>query len=219
MVCSIFVTLDFARRGYVYAAPLSVVVAVNFASISTATVFLSNIYDGRNNGFGGPNSWLPSPYKINNLPSTCVGVAPMGIDPTPTQCTTFTRCVFGTFTRAMWTWFPSFSLSITGTVLSRKSKNADDWLLWSSHDVVCRFFSPWPQELVMIQRCSERARVPLSLSLLLLDEELWKFCFHLPPSEGLILHLSPEEAPILLEWPCFVVVARRFVGVHQTQFM
>ena len=100
MVSSVFVTLDFARRGYVYAAPLAVMVAENCASVITATVFLSVIDNGRHNGYGGPKFWLPSPCKNNNFPWTCVGVAPMGLDPTPIQCTTFTRCVFGTFTRA-----------------------------------------------------------------------------------------------------------------------
>ena len=100
MVHSVFVTLDFARRGYVYATPLAVMVVVDCASIVTVTVFLSTIDDGRHNGCGGPNSWLLSPCKNNNPPSTCVGVAPMGIDPTPTQCKTFTGCVLGTFTRA-----------------------------------------------------------------------------------------------------------------------
>ena len=95
MVCSIFVTLDFARRGYVYADPLDVMVAKNCASIITAAVFLYTIDYVRHNGFGGPKSWLPSPCKNNNFPSICVGVAPVGIDPTPTQCTTFTSCVFG----------------------------------------------------------------------------------------------------------------------------
>ena len=61
MVCSVFVKLDFARRGYLYATPLSVMVAENCASIITATVFFSTIDDGRYNGCGGPNSWLPSP--------------------------------------------------------------------------------------------------------------------------------------------------------------
>ena len=59
----------------------------------------------------------------------------------------------------------------------------------------------------MIQRCAELARVPLPLSLLLIGEDLLKFYCYLPPAEGLILNLYPEEVPILLEWPCFVVVA------------
>ena len=40
MVCSVFVALDFARRGYVYAAPLAVMVAVNCVSVITSTVDL-----------------------------------------------------------------------------------------------------------------------------------------------------------------------------------
>ena len=85
MVRSLFMILDFTRRGYVYTDPLAVMVAENCASVITATVLLSTIYDGRNNGCGGPNYWLTSPYENNIFPSTCVGVAPMGIDPTPTQ--------------------------------------------------------------------------------------------------------------------------------------
>ena len=100
MVCSVFVTLYFDRRGYIYFAPLSVMVADNCASVFNATVFLSTIDDGRYDGYGGPKSWLLSPCKNNNFPLTCVGVAPMGLNPTPTQCTTFTMCVLGTFTRA-----------------------------------------------------------------------------------------------------------------------
>ena len=61
MVRSVFMTLDFARRGYVHAAPLAVIVAVNCASVITATAFLSTIDDGRHNGCGGLNSWLSSP--------------------------------------------------------------------------------------------------------------------------------------------------------------
>ena len=129
MVFYVFVKLDFARWGYLYATPLAVMVAVNCASVITATVFLSTIDDCRHNGCGGPNSWLPYPCKNNNFSSTFVGVAPMGLYPTPTQFTTLTRCVLGTFTRATWTWFPSFSLSIAGAVPSRKLKNADAWLL------------------------------------------------------------------------------------------
>ena len=124
-VCSVFVTLDFSRRGYVYTAPLAVVVAENCAFVITATVFLSTIDDGRRSGCGGPKYWLPSPCKNNNLPSTCVGVAALALDYTPTQCTTFTRCVFDTFNRSTLTWFPSFSLSIAGFVPSRKLRNAD----------------------------------------------------------------------------------------------
>ena len=100
MVHYVFVTLYFDRRGYIYFAPLSVMVADNCASIFNATVFLSTIDDGRHDGYGGPKSLLLSPCKNNNFPLTCVGVAPMGLNPTPTQCTTFTGCVFGTFTRA-----------------------------------------------------------------------------------------------------------------------
>ena len=100
MVCSLFVKLDFSRRGYVYAAPFDVMVAVNFASIVAATVFQSTIDDGRHNGCGVRNSWFPYPCKKDNFLSTCVGVDPMGLDPTPTQCINFTRCVFGTFTRS-----------------------------------------------------------------------------------------------------------------------
>ena len=93
MVRSVLVMLDFSRRGYVYADPLAVTVAVNRASVITAAVFLSTVDDVRHNGCGGPNSRLPSPCKNNNFPSTCVGVAPMGRGTTPTQCTNFTRCV------------------------------------------------------------------------------------------------------------------------------
>ena len=100
MVRSVFVTLDFASMGYVYASPLDVIIEVNCDSVVTSTIFLSTIDDDRHNGCGDPNSWLPSPCKNNNFPSTCVGLVPVGIDPTPTQCTTFTRCVLGTFTRA-----------------------------------------------------------------------------------------------------------------------
>ena len=100
MVCSVFVTLDVARRGYVYAAHLAVMVEVNCASVITPTVFLSTIDDGRRSGCGGPKYWLPSPCKKNNLPSTSVGVAALALDYTPTHCTTFNRCVFGTFTRS-----------------------------------------------------------------------------------------------------------------------
>ena len=63
MVCSVFVALDFARRGYVYAAPLAVMVAVNCVSVITSTVFLSTIDYGRHNDCGGPNSCLPFPCK------------------------------------------------------------------------------------------------------------------------------------------------------------
>ena len=59
MVRSVFMTLDFASRGYVYATPLAVMVADSCASVITATVFLSTIDDGRHNGCGGPKSWLP----------------------------------------------------------------------------------------------------------------------------------------------------------------
>ena len=192
---------------------------MNCASVITTNVFLSTIDDGRHNSCGGLNYWLPSLCKNNNFPSTCVGVALMGIDTTPTQCNTFTRCVLGTFNRATWTWFPSFSLSIVGTVLAKKSKNYDAWLLWSSHDFVCKIFPPRPRELVMIQRCAERARVPMTLSLLLHDEDFWKFCWYMPPAEGLILYLSLEEVSILLERACFAVVARHFVVLRQTQLM
>ena len=98
MVCSVFVTSNFARRGYVYAVPLDVMVAENYASVITDTVFLSTIDYGRHNGCRGTNSWLPSPCKNKKVSSTYVGVSLMGIDPTPTQCNTFTGCVFGTFT-------------------------------------------------------------------------------------------------------------------------
>ena len=100
MVLSVFVTLDFSRRGYVYASPFAVMFAVNVYSVVASNVFLSTIYNGRHNGYGGQNYWFPYPCKNNNFLSTCVGVDPMGIDPTSTQCITFTRCVFGTFTRS-----------------------------------------------------------------------------------------------------------------------
>ena len=92
MVRSIFVTLGFSMRGYVYAAPLDVMVAENYASVITDTVFLSTIDYGRHNGCGGPNYWFPYPCKNNNFPSAFVGVSPMGLDPTPTQCTNFNKC-------------------------------------------------------------------------------------------------------------------------------
>ena len=63
----------------------------------------------------------------------------------------------------------------------------------------------------MIQQCAERAHVPLPLSLLLLEENLLKLRCYPPPVEVLILALSPEEVPNLLEWPIFVVVARFFL--------
>ena len=100
VVHSVFVTLYFARRVYAYVSPLAVMVAVNCASIITAAVFFSTIDDGRYTGCVGPNSWLPYLCKNNNSPSTCVGVSQMRLDPTPIHCTTFTGCVFGTFTRA-----------------------------------------------------------------------------------------------------------------------
>ena len=90
--------LDLARSGYVYVAPLLVIVVENCASVITAIVFFSTIDYGRHRGCGGPNSWLPSPCRNKSFPSPCVGVAPTGLVPTPTQCTTFTRCVFDTFT-------------------------------------------------------------------------------------------------------------------------
>ena len=49
----------------------------------------------------------------------------------------------------------------------------------------------------MIQQCVEWARLPLTLSLLILEEDLLKFCCYLPLAECLILYLSPEEFPIL----------------------
>ena len=85
MVRSVFVTSNFARRGYVYAVPLDVMVAENCASVITATVFLSKIDAGRHNGCGGPSSWLPFPFKNNNYPSNCVGVGSIPIGATPTQ--------------------------------------------------------------------------------------------------------------------------------------
>ena len=103
MLCYEFVTLDLARRGYVYIAPLLVIVVENCASVITAIVFFSTIYYGRHRGCGGPNSWLPSPCRNKSFPSTCVGVSLMVLVCTPTQYTTFTRCVFGTFTSATFT--------------------------------------------------------------------------------------------------------------------
>ena len=63
MVRYVFVTLDFARIGYVYAAPFAAMVAMNCASVIPSTIFFSNVNYGRHNGCGGPKSWLPSPSK------------------------------------------------------------------------------------------------------------------------------------------------------------
>ena len=81
------------------------------------------------------------------------------------------------------------------------------------------FLPPWPQDTVMTQRCAERARAPLPWSLLLLEEDLLKFCCYLPPEEDLILPFSPEEFPILLDWPCFVVFAWNFFFLRQAQLI
>ena len=83
MICSVFVKLDFTKSGYVYTVYFAVMAAVNCASVVTVTAFVSTINDFRHNSCGGQNSLLTSPCKNNTFPSAFVGVAPMGLDPTP----------------------------------------------------------------------------------------------------------------------------------------
>ena len=93
---------------------------------------------GRQIGWGGPRSALPSPCDMRNLPSTGDAVALMGIDPISMPYTTLTKEVFVTLKRPTSHLLPYFVQGRSfGPALTRNSKISVACVCWSSMDTPC----------------------------------------------------------------------------------